>query len=350
MRNFSALLLLFISTALVSAAPLSDGQAQTMTKPSQPAVSKAAKVAAALHDPNTDYVVVVAHRGDWRNWPENSLPAIESVIGMGVDVMELDLKMTRDSVLVLSHDETLDRCTTGSGRISDYTYQELLEYDLKRGHGIAIPGLKMPTLRQALETCKDRIVVNVDQGYDYYDQVLALTEALGMTDQVLIKSRRPQPEVEAKFQQHTRNMMYMPVVNIEPSADTEVFNSYLVAPQPPLAFELCFGLLDEAVRQAARQVTDAGSKIWVNTIWGSLCGGYDDDRAFLSADPDEVYAPILDLGTSIIQTDRPKLLIKYLERKGRRTLTQDLRKSALKGQQMSAQGNALGTVTGVNTP
>ena len=53
---------------------------------------------AALNDPSTDYVVVVSHRGDWRNYPENSIAAIESVIRMGVDVMELDLKLTSDSV------------------------------------------------------------------------------------------------------------------------------------------------------------------------------------------------------------------------------------------------------------
>ena len=95
---------------------------------------------------------------------------------MGVDMMELDLKMTKDSVLVLCHDGTLDRTTTGHGLVSDYTYEELLQFDLKRGHGIAIPGLKIPTLRQALEVCKDRITVNVDQGYQYYDQVLEIAE------------------------------------------------------------------------------------------------------------------------------------------------------------------------------
>ena len=88
--------------------------------------NKAAKVVAALHDPASKYVVVVSHRGDWRNYPENSIPAIESVIRMGVDVMELDLKLTKDSVLVLSHDKTLDRMTTGTGLVSDYTYEELM--------------------------------------------------------------------------------------------------------------------------------------------------------------------------------------------------------------------------------
>lgn len=280
---------------------------------------RADKIVAALHDASTRYVVVVAHRGDWRNYPENSIPAIESVIRMGVDVMELDVKMTRDSVLVLSHDWTLNRTTTGSGNISDYTYEQLLAFDLKRGHGIAIPGLKIPTLRQALEVCKDRIVVNVDQGFDYYDQVLAITEELGMTDQVLIKNGQPLDKVQQKMSRHAHKMMYMPVVSVTGGSDMTTFISYLANPEAvPIAFELCFDTLDDNVKNTARRVLDAGSKVWVNTIWGSLCGDHDDDRAYDSPDPDKIYGPILDLGTSIIQTDRPEFLIKYLEKKGRR--------------------------------
>ena len=280
---------------------------------------RADKIVAALHDASTRYVVVVAHRGDWRNYPENSIPAIESVIRMGVDVMELDVKMTRDSVLVLSHDWTLNRTTTGSGNISDYTYEQLLAFDLKRGHGIAIPGLKIPTLRQALEVCKDRIVVNVDQGFDYYDQVLAITEELGMTDQVLIKNGQPLDKVQQRMSRHAHKMMYMPVVSVAGGSNMSTFNSYLANPEAvPIAFELCFDTLDDNVKNTARRVLDAGSKVWVNTIWGSLCGDHDDDRAYDSLDPDKIYGPILDLGTSIIQTDRPEFLIKYLEKKGRR--------------------------------
>lgn len=280
--------------------------------------NKALKVVEALHDPNTDYVVVVSHRGDWRNYPENSIPAIESVIRMGVDMMELDLKRTKDSVLVLCHDATLDRTTTGHGFVSDYTYEELLQFDLKRGHGIAIPGLKIPTLRQALEACKDRIAVNVDQGYEYYDQVLEIAEELGVTDQLLIKGSRPWNEVKAKLAEHPHNLMYMPVVNIYGTQqDRELFESYITNEEHQMAYELCFNDLNDEVREVVSRVLTSGSKIWVNTIWASLCGGYDDDRAY-DSDPASVYNPILELGTSIIQTDRPEFLIRYLESIGRR--------------------------------
>ena len=306
-------LLTVVATVAVTSCGASKSSAATAA-----GTNKAARVVAALHNPQSRYVVVVSHRGDWRNYPENSLPAIESVIRMGVDMMELDLKMTRDSVLVLCHDGTLDRTTTGSGPVSTYTYAELQQFDLKRGHGIAIPGLKIPTLRQALQVCKDRITVNVDQGYDYYDQVLAITEELGMTDQVLIKSGRTVEEVRRKLAEHPKNMMYMPVMSLDNSSTMPTFNAYLAAQPPQLAYELCFGELNDNVRQSAKRVLEAGSKVWVNTIWGSLCGNYDDDRAFDSPDPDKVYGPILELGTSIIQTDRPEFLIRYLEKKGRR--------------------------------
>jgi len=142
-----------------------------------------------------------------------------------------------------------------------------------------------------------------------------------MTHQVLIKSGNSRSKVEAKLARHPHNMMYMPVVSVTEGSDMTVFNSYLDNhATAPIAFELCFNTLDSQVRNTARKVLDAGSKVWVNTIWGSLCGNHDDDRAFDSSDPGQVYGPILDLGTSIIQTDRPEFLIKYLEKKGRRKL------------------------------
>ncbi len=292
-----------------------DGQVAEKAEPK----NKALKVVEALHDPYSQYVVVVSHRGDWRNYPENSIPAIESVIRMGVDMMELDLKMTKDSVLVLCHDWTLDRTTTGHGPVSDYTYEELLQFDLKRGHGIAIPGLKIPTLRQALEVCKDRITVNVDQGYQYYDQVLEIAEELGVTDQLLIKSGNLWSDVQSKLAEHSHNLMYMPVVTLNGSEWSHtLFESYITDSVPQMAYELCFDELNDEAHETINRVLASGSKVWVNTIWASLCGGYDDDRAFDSDDPATVYDTILNLGTSIIQTDRPELLIRYLESTGRR--------------------------------
>ena len=283
-------------------------------------LTRAEKIVRHMQDPKSKYVVVAVHRGDWRNYPENSIPAIESIIRMGADIMELDLKLTKDSVLVLSHDKTLNRCTTGKGLVSDYTYDEIKKFRLKRAHGVATDSLHMPTLREALECCKDRICVNVDQGYEYYDMVLAITEELGVTDQILIKGKKPVAAVAKKMASHKHNMMYMPIIDIQKPQGQKLFDEYLSTGTVPMAYELCWSKMAPEVKDCIAKIHAQGSKLWVNTIWGSLCGYLDDDAALDCGNPALISDQVLDLGASLIQTDRPEMLIKYLKSKGRRKL------------------------------
>ena len=278
--------------------------------------NRAEMIAAQIHNPNSKYVVVACHRGDWRNYPENSIPAIESIIRMGADIMELDLKLTKDSVLVLSHDWTIDRCTTGKGRVSDYTLDELKQFRLRRAHGVATDSLHICTLREALECCKDRICVNVDQGYEYYDMVLAITEELGVTDQILIKGKHSVASVAEKMATHEHNMMYMPIIDIQKEQGQKLFQEYMDTKTVPLAYEVCWKKLTPEVSDCFKKVVESGSKLWVNTIWGSLCGYLDDDKALDCGDPAEVYDQVIALGASMIQTDRPEQLLNYLRKKG----------------------------------
>ena len=278
--------------------------------------NRAEMIAAQIHNPNSKYVVVACHRGDWRNYPENSIPAIESIIRMGADIMELDLKLTKDSVLVLSHDWTIDRCTTGKGRVSDYTLDELKQFRLRRAHGVATDSLHICTLREALECCKDRICVNVDQGYEYYDMVLAITEELGVTDQILIKGKHSVATVAEKMAAHEHNMMYMPIIDIQKEQGQKLFQEYMDTKTVPLAYEVCWKKLTPEVSDCFKKVVESGSKLWVNTIWGSLCGYLDDDKALDCGNPAEVYDQVIAFGASMIQTDRPELLLNYLRKKG----------------------------------
>ena len=284
------------------------------SQPAAETTDKARFVRAELHNPSSRYVVVVSHRGDWRNWPENSIPAIESVIGMGVDIMELDLKLTKDSVLVLCHEKTIDRTTNGRGRVCDITYDSIRRCVLKTGHGVKT-SLKMPTLREALAVCKDRIAVNIDQGYEYYDLALAITEELGVTDQVLIKGKRPAEVVAAKFAAYPHNMMYMPVIDILKPQGRELFEEYRKSEKQPLAYEVCWDEYTPEVEACMKRIADGGSKLWVNSLWSSLCGGLDDDRAF-EGGPAAIYGKLIDMGATLIQTDRPELLISYLRSRG----------------------------------
>ena len=276
--------------------------------------TRAEKIVAEIHNPSSKYVVVASHRGDWRNFPENSIPAIESVIKMGVDIMELDLKMTKDSVLVLSHDRTIDRCTNGKGKVSDFTLDSLKTFRLRRAHNVTTDSLHMPTLEEALKVCKDRIVVNVDQGFEYYDQVLEITEKLGVTDQILIKGKKPARFCQEMFSKNEHNMMYMPIIDILKPQGQALFQEYQDEKIVPLAYEVCFDKITPEVEACFKTVKETSSKLWINSIWGSLCGNLDDDNAYINGT--QVYDKLLSYGPTMIQTDRPEFLINYLRSKG----------------------------------
>ncbi|WP_302104941.1 glycerophosphodiester phosphodiesterase family protein [uncultured Alistipes sp.] len=284
------------------------------TPTTTPTGTRTERILSILHNPESDQVLVASHRGDWRNYPENSLAAIESVIRMGVDIMELDLKLTKDSVLVLCHDHTINRTTNGKGRVCDITYDSIAKCVLKSGHGVKTAH-KMPTLREALEVCKDRIVVNIDQGYEYYDLALALGEELGVTDQLLIKGKRSTEVVENKFAEYEHNMMYMPIIDILKPQGQALFAEYMDKGIVPLAYEVCWNEYTPEVEDCMQKVLASGSKLWVNSLWSSLCGGLEDDLAWDTQDPEAVYGKLLDMGATLIQTDRPEFLISYLRSK-----------------------------------
>lgn len=280
--------------------------------PEGPHHRTAAEIAALIRNPETEQVLVASHRGDWRNFPENSIPAINSAIAMGVDIIELDLKMTADSVLVLMHDARIDRTTSGKGRVSEITYDSICKVTLRAGQGIAT-AWKVPTFEEALLACKDRAVVNIDQGFQYYDLIHPILERNGMLDQALIKGRVTAGEAEATFSKYEKNCLFMPIVNFGKEHYAEVLESYRGAVL--LAYEVCWQQMTPDVETCMEKVLASGSKLWVNSLWPSLNGGLCDDAA-VEGDPAEIYGALLDMGATMIQTDRPALLIDYLSQRG----------------------------------
>lgn len=277
---------------------------------------RAAKIVEEIRNPKSKNVLVVCHRGDWRNFPENSIPAIESVIEMGADVVELDIQLTKDSVLVLMHDGTIDRCTTGKGRVADLTYEELQKFYMKTAHGTRCSlDLKVPTLREALEVCKDRIVINIDKGYNHYGLVLALAEEMGVTEQILIKGSSSLASIREKMAANKQNLLYMPIITPTNAKSMALFEEYIADDEPQLAYEICWGEYTPEVESAMQRLIADGSKLWVNSLWNSLCGGLSDDVAWVTS-ADEVYGKLVDMGATMIQTDRPEYLLEYLRERG----------------------------------
>ncbi|MCZ2393757.1 MAG: glycerophosphodiester phosphodiesterase family protein [Chitinophagales bacterium] len=100
-------------------------------------------------------MVVIAHRGGGSGLAENTIEAFESAIAEGVDYVEIDLRTTKDSVLVIMHDSDIDATTNGTGNVRDMTWEELSQYKVNGKYDI-------PRLETVLNTCKGRVNIYVD--------------------------------------------------------------------------------------------------------------------------------------------------------------------------------------------
>ena len=272
-------------------------------------LSRAEQIREDLLNPDCKRVLVASHRADWRGWPENSLPAIESAINMGVDIVELDLQCTADSQLIIMHDSKLDRTTTGKGRIAELTLDSIRHFRLKNGVNIRTRH-EIPTLREALMLCKGRVLVNLDKADRYFDLVVPLLEETGTTRQIIMKGRKPAAEVQELYGKYMAEVIYMPIVDMNKPENVEQFKEHQQS--NPCAFELCWRDDDQYVREAS-VLARGKSLLWVNCLWDTLCGGHEDDEAVKDADANYGYL-IDELGFRIIQTDRPEYLITYLKK------------------------------------
>lgn len=280
--------------------------------------TRAEELRAELLNPASDHVFVAAHRADWRNYPENSMEAMESALKMGVDILEIDLQLTADSVLIIMHDRTLDRTTTGHGPVSACNWSDIQQLYLRSGHGEP-SRYRVPSLRDVLLRFQGRVLINLDKADRYFDLVMPLLEETGTARQVIMKGSRSVKEVNRLFGKYLDKVIYMPVVNLKKESDLSKIDAFR-RDLHPCAYELCFPTDTMLARRAAKMV-QGESLVWVNTLWPSLCAGLDDDS---HRHRDSSYGFLIDtMHVRIIQTDRPQELINYIKQRNPQQLFRD---------------------------
>jgi glycerophosphoryl diester phosphodiesterase len=236
-------------------------------------------------------VTVVGHRGAVHQAPENTLASFERAIELGADLIEIDIRETKDGHLVILHDETVDRTTDGTGRVSDLTLAEIRKLDAGSWFDPKFKAQKVPTLDEALAAMKGRALPDLDfkagtpaklidavQRHDLLGRVTLycgdwdlLRRSLGLTRDVLARPTAPWgrvglPLVLREFQ--------APLVNI----DWENFSESLI-----------------------RDVHLAGRKAFVNVL-----GPNDTEFGMTRA---------IEAGADYIQTDRLDLLVPLLRQR-----------------------------------
>ncbi|RUX01022.1 glycerophosphodiester phosphodiesterase family protein, partial [Mesorhizobium sp. M8A.F.Ca.ET.023.01.1.1] len=141
-----------------------------------------------------DHVMVAAHRAGSMQagktlYAENSLAAVEGSIAIGAEIVEVDIRRSKDGELIVMHDSWLDRTTTCKGEVINYTLAELKRCRLVIEGTHAVTNETVSTLREMLMTTRDRILINLNNKLEVGDLpgMIAVARDLGMAEQVIVK-------------------------------------------------------------------------------------------------------------------------------------------------------------------
>lgn len=291
-----------------------------------------------------DHVMIVAHRGGVREGgrivrAENSLAAIEAAIGLGAEMVELDIQKTSDDVYVVLHDSWLDRTTTCKGRLVERSQADLVSCRLVVEGTGELTDEGIPTLKAALAVARDRVLVNIDNKLEPADlkEIVAVARELGMEDQIIVKqnlwNRDRVSEAVTLIADLGQGARFMPIIADDAVKDVGFIETATKAVAADAAEMIAWrheeggvtangGLLFGA---RARAVAARGDwHLWVNTYAivnkpaGYLAGGRGDELATVASNPAETFGFWVDRGATIIQTDEPKAAIEWLTANGYR--------------------------------
>lgn len=261
-------------------------------------------------------VFIVAHRANtlegYRNQvPDNSIPNIELAIKHGADMVELDVRPTKDNELVLMHNATIDATTNGKGTVSELTYEDILKYDMRKGStpykDASGKTVKVPTLKEALLACKDRIYVNLDiAGKNVpVGKLVRIIEECGMEHQVMLYTGGD-AALAREYQYKNMDIAVHP--HISAPGDVQNFSSFPGA----LLFQYSnTSIYENKIPDFGVQVHSRGYASYTN-----LLDSYDkairDNKDYAYLDK------FIASGTDFVQTDICELVDEYLAEKGLR--------------------------------
>ncbi len=237
-------------------------------------------------------IVVISHRGEHLEHPENTVPAFEAAIRAGADFIEVDVRATSDGKLVLSHDSTVNRCTNGQGKIEQMTFDQVEALDAGARKGPQFAGVRIPTFDQVLDLARGRIGVYVDVKSVTARDLASHLEAHAMAEHAVIYCGLD----------FARELLALnPRLRVMPEASSVDHAGRLVSELHPkvIAFDA-----RDFTPEIIAIVKTAGSRIYVDRLG--------------AADNPESWQAAIDAGADGIQTDRPAALVEYLKAKGYR--------------------------------
>jgi glycerophosphoryl diester phosphodiesterase len=253
----------------------------------------------ALKDGSGKRVLVTAHRAAHDVHPENSMAAIERAIALGVDIIEIDVRLTKDGVPVLMHDDTVDRMTNGKGKVKELGFAQVEQLRLKGSDG-KLTDMRVPTLSEALRAAEGKILIDLDLKTGDVEPTISRVIETGTLDQSLFFNGNY--DFLKRFRTIALDVLVFPRAH---STEETVAASSAFAPE---AIHIDGGFNTNATHKAALA---SDSRVWINALG-------EPDRLVAQGKVKDAIDPLLAHGASIIQTDHPAAVIAYLKSIGRR--------------------------------
>jgi glycerophosphoryl diester phosphodiesterase len=276
-------------------------------------------------------LIVIAHRGCHEaaplhklgSTPENSTAALLQCVTLGADVMETDVRRSRDGHLVMVHDDTVDRTTNGTGRVADLTLAQLKALRLRQDEGgpaAALTDQRIPTLDEILACAKGRIVLNLDIKDAIHGEVVDAVHRAGAQDRVIVKTFAGVASVPLAAIAPYDGVPFavIPITADPTAADVQqIIANQMKGRIKPIAIELPVlpvATLPSAIARARK----LGVAIWINTLFKGFVTGMGGDPE-ARHDPDAVWGRLADMGVRLFQTDAVEAFTKARAERDPRT-------------------------------
>jgi glycerophosphoryl diester phosphodiesterase len=242
-----------------------------------------------------DKIMVCAHRATALDTPENSLAGIQKAIDNNTGMVEIDLRQTKDGELVLMHDATIDRTTNGTGNISNYTLQEIQQFNLYKENG-TLTNEKIPTLKQVFEKTRGKIYINLDiNDKAPFNRVYALAKQYGMLKQVQFYTK--DNNLIRSILSTNEDLVVLPYVDNESE-----FNAYTNTNLSTVHYS--DNSLNTTLVQEAK-----------NKGWAVYANVYVNTNKTPQSDSNQQIDRFIVLEGSVVQTDHPEYIKNYLQQK-----------------------------------
>jgi glycerophosphoryl diester phosphodiesterase len=247
--------------------------------------------------------MVSAHRGgkSYKGYPENCIETFEYVLGQTAAIIECDIELTKDSFLILMHDNTLDRTTTGSGPVQQQSWAEISQLRLVDPFREET-NYRVPLLEDVLDWAKGKTILTLDikrsVPYKMVTDLIREKEAEGYTAVITYNANQAE-----------RIHAFHPDLMISANLSSEeAIHRHLKKSAIPANRMIAFVGVREPKPEVYQKLHEEG----ISCILGTL--GNLDKRAFNRGD-DKIYPAFIENGADILATDRPIEAAKWIGKK-----------------------------------